>query len=604
MKPHVAAEPHAAEFLRLPIVIGVTGHRDLRDQDTALLRQAVGDCLAGLRKLCPHTPMVVLSPLAEGADRLVAEVALAQGMSLVVPLPMARSAYEEDFADASDAEHGTRSVAQFNDLLGRATRHFEVPHMRSSADSAITTHGPARDLLYLDAGAYVVRHCHVLIALWDGETADPEPVGGTSQIVRYRLNGLPEPYAQMPNPLDAAAAGPVIHVVTPRTSNRQMPADAFAVRVLLPEASLAADTQHPASLANTAVAAALSRLDGLNRDLAQLGDEVRDGFATSRGQLIQPDAAGGLDDAQRDTLDRYAATDVLAQHFQRRRRAVLVSLFLIAMLAVLFFEIYAHLLPHKGVLAMYPLTLLIGFGVLRFAQLRDFHNKHLDYRALAEGLRVQLFWQIAGLSADVSDHYLRKQRSELEWVREALRTHLRLPDWGLATGQAGAASKRNPAEALRALVLPLWVSCQRRFYENAGVRDHHGMERRESWERALVAVGVGIGLLIWLSPWIAPANHADTTHHVLVVFMGLLPAVAAALSGYAERMAFGPQAKRYRWMAALYARAERRLQVALNQGHLDDAQRLVLELGNEALLENGDWVMMHRDRPPEASKVG
>lgn len=57
-------------------------------------------------------------------------------------------------------------------------------------------------------------------------------------------------------------------------------------------------------------------------------------------------------------------------------------------------------------------------------------------------------------------------------------------------------------------------------------------------------------------------------------------------------------------MAELFTRAEVRLRDAISTGKTADAQQLILELGNEALGENGDWVMMHRERPPEASKVG
>ena len=53
---------------------------------------------------------------------------------------------------------------------------------------------------------------------------------------------------------------------------------------------------------------------------------------------------------------------------------------------------------------------------------QDYQNKHQDYRALAEALRIQFFWQVADLPDAVVDHYLRKQRGALEWIRSALRS--------------------------------------------------------------------------------------------------------------------------------------------------------------------------------------
>jgi len=52
------------------------------------LREAERHELSALKTRYPHTPMVALSPLGEGADQVVACVALEQGFDLMVPLPL------------------------------------------------------------------------------------------------------------------------------------------------------------------------------------------------------------------------------------------------------------------------------------------------------------------------------------------------------------------------------------------------------------------------------------------------------------------------------------------------------------------------------------
>jgi hypothetical protein len=47
-------------------------------------------------------------------------------------------------------------------------------------------------------------------------------------------------------------------------------------------------------------------------------------------------------------------------------------------------------------------------------------SRFQDYRALAEALRVQVFWAAATPEA-VADSYLRKQSGELGWIQFALR---------------------------------------------------------------------------------------------------------------------------------------------------------------------------------------
>ena len=64
---------------KMRLSIGVTGHRDLLPEETENLRGGVRQFLNSLREEFPSLQMQFLSPLAEGADRLAAEVALDLG---------------------------------------------------------------------------------------------------------------------------------------------------------------------------------------------------------------------------------------------------------------------------------------------------------------------------------------------------------------------------------------------------------------------------------------------------------------------------------------------------------------------------------------------
>src|SRR5688500_6755932 len=75
------------------LIVGVTSHRDLDAAQLPALRAQLADALMRLRDDFPELPLVMLSPLAEGGDRLAAEVALQLGARLVVPLPMPVDVY-------------------------------------------------------------------------------------------------------------------------------------------------------------------------------------------------------------------------------------------------------------------------------------------------------------------------------------------------------------------------------------------------------------------------------------------------------------------------------------------------------------------------------
>jgi hypothetical protein len=147
------------------IVIGVTGHRKLRAPSAlgAQIRRVVERII---QQAAPRVPrLCALSPLAEGADRLVArEVLRFPGAELEVVLPLAKADYIKDFKTSE-------SRKEFEELFSRASRVIELPPATSRSEA------------YFQVGSYVADHCDVLIALWDGKPASGH--GGTAEIVKH-----------------------------------------------------------------------------------------------------------------------------------------------------------------------------------------------------------------------------------------------------------------------------------------------------------------------------------------------------------------------------------------------------------------------------------
>jgi hypothetical protein len=153
--------------------VGVTGHRRIDDPEG--VSAAVLDALARVRERFAGAQGVRLeavSPLAEGADRIVARAVLAEaGAALTVPLPFPAEDYATDFAEPA-------SKAEFDELLARAARVEVMPPAASRDDG------------YEHVGRWVVEHSDVLLALWDG--APSRGRGGTAEIVAYACErGVP-----------------------------------------------------------------------------------------------------------------------------------------------------------------------------------------------------------------------------------------------------------------------------------------------------------------------------------------------------------------------------------------------------------------------------
>jgi protein-S-isoprenylcysteine O-methyltransferase Ste14 len=86
----------------------------------------------------------------------------------------------------------------------------------------------------------------------------------------------------------------------------------------------------------------------------------------------------------------------------------LLDCYAVVFWAAISFEISSWLPDQRWIQAVYLGMLLSAFAWYLWAKRRDYQNKYLDYRALAEGLRVQLFWWLSGLKEAVADHYLRR----------------------------------------------------------------------------------------------------------------------------------------------------------------------------------------------------
>jgi len=168
-----------------PLRIGVTGHRMLHEipllctclrdfLNTGYLEAFIPEAQLALTKAI-NTPIMfsTISPLAEGADRLVADVVLKHGGMLEALLPMPVEEYEKDFISPE-------SKREFRELLSQS-HHVTVTECGAPLDDP-----SYRQKSYLRVGEETVARCDILIALWDGEPS--RGIGGTADIVALALN--------------------------------------------------------------------------------------------------------------------------------------------------------------------------------------------------------------------------------------------------------------------------------------------------------------------------------------------------------------------------------------------------------------------------------
>ncbi len=160
------------------LTIGVTGHRDLVAEEIPALKEIVRSFFLRLQNDFPDLDLQLITPLAEGSDRLVTNIALDLGIDLIVPLPMLQAEYEQDFSFPE-------AVEEFREAL----KKVRVIHLQ--ALTGVGGHaGTAADheRLYAQLGIFISNHCQVLLVLWDGKATTA--VGGTAGVVNYHLTAV------------------------------------------------------------------------------------------------------------------------------------------------------------------------------------------------------------------------------------------------------------------------------------------------------------------------------------------------------------------------------------------------------------------------------
>lgn len=397
--------------------MGVTGHRRLQEEEA--VNGAIGKSLELIKSEArlAHTEILftVLSPLAEGADRLVAHQVLACPRSeLEVVLPMREEVYLEDFKK-------NESKKEFKDLL----HHVQVKHVKRLKARE------TRQESYRSAGRYVVDHCDVLIALWDGDAA--AGVGGTGEIVAYAVE----------------QKCPLLWIDTKQSHRIQF---RFAKSLL-------------------------SELHHLDRYNAEKVDEpqIKAKFSRQYRRLVRRATQSGylsqtIEDIYKTGLSNYARADTLAQKYQKRYNAAVLAIYGLAAAAVgvAAIQIFEHGGSH-GVLSsesassdwlfrMLPgleaFLMLIVLVIIQRGVSGNWHEKYLEYRYLAESFRAAMFTALVADEHGAMSSYRRAVRSSTSgnWVLLAIYSA-----WNRASAP-GALS--GDLEGLKKLLSEVWVQGQ------------------------------------------------------------------------------------------------------------------------------------------------
>jgi hypothetical protein len=526
--------------------VGVSGHRlppKLPAEAEAPLRARLDRILAAIMEVTrsqegefpwsradsAKSEFVLVSSLAEGADRLAAEAGLAAGYSLEAVLPFARAEYSLDFATPD-------SRSTFEQLLGRASAVFELDGVAEERVRA-----------YQAAGFIMLSNVDLLIAIWDGKEA--AGVGGTAQIVsRAIADGIPVVRLDPQRPDAMEMAWPQTDDLPPSHGYSQ-PAQVLRSA---DEASLGLVVKNLLA-APDAVGVALSEyLAERERRwnfcpwysllllifagrLPKAADfRLPRALADTQAKWAKFFSSIPSDRAQRPVVESillpaFSAADHLSVYYSLVYRSTFVFNFLFAAVAVALALVGVFVHDADVKIYLVAAELLIIFTILvtwSLGKHRQWHRRWLEYRRLAECLRqVRILaplgaeGPISRFGADVDGH------DWVDWYVWSLRRLVPIPDVVVNQAYIGA---------LTAAVRSGEIADQAVYHAASAQRLTLVERRMHSVGQSLFGITGSLCIVFVVLYWLdaLPDHHSPYYHLVLGLFTfltALLPTFGAAL---------------------------------------------------------------------------
>ena len=429
-------------LLQAPFIVSVTGHRD--PLDSVELKATIKQQLQRIQENAqePNSKdkdkdkdsrpqhFLLLSALATGADSIAARAAIELNWQVIAPLPLEVEEYRNDFrGEALEKFDALRSL-----LEQRKCKPFFIGYAPGcNAENTREQNSEGRNLQYAYLGEFLTRHCEVLIACWDGDVA--AGMGGTGDVVELQLRGIPEHLLELRASgalLDPPEGGRVIQILTKRSKAPEKAARPFEDSGFYhvqcePKSSVYEIKRHP-------------------KDEEAKGDENADvkrfqqrrahwqRFVDEAAKVDWKEPEGKKDELPRASAEHsgyllrvreaYYRADARAGHLKaevKRTHRQLLGFSLGVTMSVSVASAWKQGLIGNLLLVL-TWAFLLGAWLFVKQQKKSEHDKEFqDCRALAEAFRVLYFWRAAGIEEPLDTFYLRYQRSELDWIRGALR---------------------------------------------------------------------------------------------------------------------------------------------------------------------------------------
>ena len=520
----------------IPLIFGVTGHRDVENIEK--VKSSVISLLQNYKDNYKNTPFILLSALADGADILVAEVALELDIKLHVILPYEKEQYLDTIKEDKE---------RFGHLLNCADniKTLDCTYEEKKKDENIVkkyTH------CYQKVGEYIANKSNILLALWDGVEKDPKK-GGTASIVLYQKKHFDE----KENMFDSKD-GNAIHIIHTARRKEKQAKNSDAAKIT---------TEYLGRLDKKSFEKNLAKFNAMNAEV-KISEKVKG------KTLLQ-------------AYKKFFGSRANAN--QHKYRQLMVTMLTLIGFAIVFLETM-HVFNSIEEMKPWASHLIVGYfvllGMAYYVYKQKMHTGKLqdDFifsRGLSEAMRIQNAWNAVGLDKSVSDYYLRSEPAKLTWIRIALKNIYYFD--------------KDSYESVED-----WLDGQINYFKKEIKNRTVNLEKYEKSEHHLFYIGagaVGVVAIMYFAElwhWI-PHGHFPYNWHFIVLISGIALLFAAFTKKFLFIQGYEEEKNSFKELLPSFEKAKK-----LISDDSEQKKKVVFDLGKKALIENSQWVGLHDAR--------
>ena len=189
------------------------------------------------------------------------------------------------------------------------------------------------------------------------------------------------------------------------------------------------------------------------------------------------------------------------------------------------------------------------------------------------------------------DNFLQQQDVDLGWIRHVMRQA------SLFRGRG-----KPPDARWVGWVIDQWVGDPRAGQGQLAYYSRKELENTLRYNRIsrLGSLALWTGIAIAVVLYFLGSETEAGKRHLLMILMGALPLIAGVWDAYSHKRAEKELIKQYGFMGRVFRRARDLLDGSEDIGF---RRRILRSLGQAALEEGAEWLLLHRERPPEHGRL-